>query len=327
MLSLKRAVFLGEHHPDVQDHLLQAALLRCLLATRRPLAVGVEAVQRQFQPVLDDYVARRIDEAQLFAATDWQRRWYWSFEAYVPIFRICRECGVKLVALDVDSEDKAKVEVGGLASLEPGKLLNYVPDWESFERFGSTRAFEEYTTYTLRGPYAMMKRLGMKMTASTDTERTMTFANFLARQSLRDEAMASATAAWLTQNPDGLLLGLVGTNHVKFACGAPARAARMLPGGLDEVASVMLNPRPAQTFLDPTDLRLCDRTAVANEACVRNDIELQNYVLQIPYASRGAPASEALNADVKEAISTMQAKRASSVLALSDFMIFSPPAA
>ena len=49
-LASQRAIFLGEHHPDERDHLLQAALLRRLLATRRrnqPIAVGLEAVQQR----------------------------------------------------------------------------------------------------------------------------------------------------------------------------------------------------------------------------------------------------------------------------------------
>ena len=83
-LASKRAIFLGEHHPDVRDHLLQAALLR-LLAAERPLAVGLEAVQRRFQPILDEYAAGRLSEAQLFEGTEWRKRWYWSFEAYAPI--------------------------------------------------------------------------------------------------------------------------------------------------------------------------------------------------------------------------------------------------
>lgn len=324
-MGSQRAIFLGEHHPEPRDHQLQAALLTALLrrTTRRPLAVGLEAVQQRFQPALDDYLAGRLDEAGLVAATEWERRWYWSFAAYAPIFRICRTHGVTMLALDMDSEDKAKVELGG--ALEPAKRRQYVPDGDGFERFGSTRAFEEYVSYTLRPPFTLMRKAGQRMTASTDDARTMSFPNFLTRQSLRDEAMASASAAWLAEHPQGLLLGLVGVNHVKFSCGVPARTARMLPGGLDAVASVLLNPTAASTFVDPFNLRLCDRAAVANEACLRNDIEVQNYVLQVPFAQRGAMASRGVMGrdPVEEARSAMQARRGSSVLALSDYLIFS----
>lgn len=320
-LSKQRAIFLGEHHPEFRDHLLQAALLRRLHATGKPLAVGLEAVQRQFQPVLDDYISGRITEQELFVATEWATRWYWPFEGYAPIFRIAREYGVRLVALDMDSEDKAKVELGGLASLDNAKLREYVPDIAGFERFGSTRAFDEYIAYTLRPPYDLQKKLGQKMTSSTSVERTMTFANFLARQSLRDETMAAASVAWLSQNPDGLMMGLTGTNHAKFACGVQARTARMLPGGLDVVSSILLNPTPFNSFNGAlNNLRQCDRTAVRNEACVRNDIEIQNYVLQLEYASQGRATKER---DVDEAVFATQAKKGSSVLPLADYIIFS----
>lgn len=98
----------------------------------------------------------------------------------------------------------------------------------------------------------------------------------------------------------------------------------MLPGGLDKVSSILLNPTPANTFLDPSGLRLCDRTAVPNEACLRNDIEVQNYVLQLPYTSEGAGTRRmSLKLDQEEAAAAMQARRGSSVLALSDYVIFS----
>ena len=334
-LGSKRAIFLGEHHPALRDHVLQAALLQRLCATRssqRPLAVGLEAVQQQFQSVLDDYVAKRIDEQQLFTRTEWEKRWYWSFDAYLPIFRVCREHGVNLVALDVDSEDKSKVELGGLDSLGPAAMRQYIPDIDGFTRFGSTHAFDEYVAYTLQPPFKLMKKVGQRLPMSTNVESDMAFTTFVARQCLRDEAMATATVAWLAQNPGGLILGLVGVNHVKFACGVPARTARMLPGGLDGVSSVLMNPTPASTYVNPSNLRVCDRTAVRHEACVRNDIEVQNYVLQVPYArdtptspsSLAASGKASARTDQDEATEVMQAKKGSSVLSLSDYLIFSP---
>jgi hypothetical protein len=98
----------------------------------------------------------------------------------------------------------------------------------------------------------------------------------------------------------------------------------MLPGGLDVVTSVLLNPTPATTFIDPMNLRLCDRTPVANEACVRNDIEVQNYVLQVRFApTQDVPGSEG-GGPVGEATSAMQTKKGRAVLSLTDYMIFSP---
>lgn len=94
-LASQRAIFLGEHHPALRDHLLQAALLRRLCTGQRPVAVGLEAVQRQFQPVLDEYIAGTIGEDELFVATDWARRWYWSFDA-------CAGLGLDPTASELD---------------------------------------------------------------------------------------------------------------------------------------------------------------------------------------------------------------------------------
>eukprot|EP00962_Isochrysis_galbana_P008650 scaffold2415_cov111-Isochrysis_galbana.AAC.4 len=51
------AVFLGEHHNAAQDHALQTALLTEMRRRQptREMAVGLEAVQRRFQPALDAY--------------------------------------------------------------------------------------------------------------------------------------------------------------------------------------------------------------------------------------------------------------------------------
>lgn len=106
----------------------------------------------------------------------------------------------------------------------------------------------------------------------------------------------------------------------------------MLPGGLDMVTSVMLNPTPANTFTDPLNLRVCDRTPVPHEACIRNSIEVQNYVLQVPYAvdtlTQHVAQAERVRGpesqEQREAALAMQAREGSSVLALSEYMIFSP---
>jgi uncharacterized iron-regulated protein len=78
----RQAIFLGEHHNAAADHRLQAALIRELHGkrSRDPMAVGLEAVQSRFQPVLDDFIAGRIDEAELEASTEWKKRWFWPFE-------------------------------------------------------------------------------------------------------------------------------------------------------------------------------------------------------------------------------------------------------
>lgn len=69
----------------------------------------------------------------------------------------------------------------------------------------------------------------------------MSFRNFLSGRILWDEAMATAAYGWTKANPDGLIVGLVGADHVKFGNGIPGRFARM-SGAPAACVSVMLNP-------------------------------------------------------------------------------------
>ena len=96
----------------------------------------------------------------------------------------------------LESNGEIKDEgAAGLAALDDTKLRAYVPDLAAFEQFGRTRAYEDYLEYTLRPPFTLQTKLGQKMTMSTSSARSMSWSNYVARQSLRDEAMAGVVLA------------------------------------------------------------------------------------------------------------------------------------
>ena len=71
------------------------------------------------------------------------------------------------------------------------------------------------------------------------------FTNFVSNRILWDETMASTSCRYLARNPDKLLVGLVGGDHVKTGHGIPARIERILENiGFpnSRTASVALNP-------------------------------------------------------------------------------------
>ena len=143
-LAQKRAVFLGEHHDAAADHLLQAEVIARLRRRvgAQPLAVGFEGVQKRFQPQLDAYAARRLTEAQLRVAVDWDRRWGWPFDAYLPVFRAAKKAKCTLLALNADDEDAAPVSTGGLAALAPDVRRRYVSDPRASQAFAQTVALK-----------------------------------------------------------------------------------------------------------------------------------------------------------------------------------------
>lgn len=129
-------VVCGEHHNLAADHVLEASLLRAMAdAADRdgvPLVLGLEMVERAFQPALDAYSARTISDAELYTATEWATRWVWPWEQYLPILQLARERNVGLVALNTDTEVLRRVPVEGLESLDAAQRASLVPDPEGF---------------------------------------------------------------------------------------------------------------------------------------------------------------------------------------------------
>ena len=96
-------LWLGEHHNSLSDHNLQASIIESVYQTRisklkssnevPPMAIGLEQVQVQFQPMLDMYVSGRISEDDLLQNVQWEKRWSWSFDNYRPVFESeCFSC-------------------------------------------------------------------------------------------------------------------------------------------------------------------------------------------------------------------------------------------
>jgi len=124
-------VWLGEHHNSAKDHKIQEEVIRKLHDARpsdTPMAIGLEQVQVQFQSALDDYVDGKIDLEKMRELVQWETRWTWPFDQYRPVFETARELGIRLVALNVDSEDLALVEKDGFPGLGRTQIQKYISD-------------------------------------------------------------------------------------------------------------------------------------------------------------------------------------------------------
>eukprot|EP00977_Amphora_coffeiformis_P010824 scaffold2536_cov169-Amphora_coffeaeformis.AAC.17 len=248
------AIWLGEHHNSKKDHVMQEQILSALYQARRlqqngasaPVAVGLEQVEVQFQPVLDDFSTGKLSMAELRKGVEWDTRWTWPFEQYEPVFAKARELGMPLIALNVNTEDLTFVEQQGLPGLPKDRMKTYIADTTGFAQFASTPEFSTYVDYVIRPSYDMHQALGLLNFSRNGQrlEQEMTFRNFFSGRILWDEAMASRAAAWTLEHPGGLMVGLVGADHVKFAKGIPGRFARIVAEQQPQVSctSILLNP-------------------------------------------------------------------------------------
>ena len=247
--SQQGALWLGEHHNSQKDHDLQATIIEHAYITRarqnKPLAIGLEQVQVKFQNVLDNFVEGNIDKQELLAQVEWEKRWMWPFSVYERIFDIAQHYKIPIIALNVNSEDLALVERGGFPGTPREILGKYIKDPQGFASFAQPREFSAYVDYVIKPSYDMHEAMGiLKYTISGEQlEENMPFRNFFSGRILWDEAMAARAYRWSSENPDGLMIGLVGADHVKFGKGIPGRYARMVRSDQQlKSKAVMLNP-------------------------------------------------------------------------------------
>lgn len=276
-----RAIFLGEHHNSLVDHALQARIINAL-SRKKPVAVGLEMVQQRFQPALDSFIAGDIDELELYFRTEWDDRWVWPYELYLPVLRLCREKRIPLVALSLNSEVLAKVKSDrGIEGLSGEEIRTHIGNPLVFATISREPAFKRYISECITPSYATHFKMGLLREA-------INFNSFYTARVLRDEAMATRAVRAIREIPDALLVCLLGADHVKFEYGVKTRAQRQLlaleetdrqlmrarevngtktmrgdalnestsmPPAMPRMISVMLNPGPADAF-DPRDKSL-----------------------------------------------------------------------
>ena len=260
-LAKNDVIFLGEHHNKADDHNLQAEIIAGLSARRgsNNMAVGLEMVQVQYQPALDAYIAAEIKddaaaEKALYDGVEWAERWQWSFEAYLPVFRLARSRKIPLVALNVDSASMEKVRFGGFENLPQEARDRYVDDKKGFIQFAKTPGFVEYVEKVVMPSYEFHARMGLLgsnpsqvrkcATPPTSLSHAHTLshtysrfdslchsqANFYSSRILWDEGMSNVARRFVDKyESNKMIVVLEGADHVKFDMGSVGRMKRMAP--------------------------------------------------------------------------------------------------
>jgi len=291
-LALNNVVFLGEHHNKADDHTLQAKIIGGLAERRsNSIAVGLEMVQEQFQWALDAYIKGDIKddaaaEKALYDGVEWAERWQWSYENYLPVFRLARARKIPLIALNVDSAAMEKVRFGGFENLPQKDRDLYVDDKKGFIAFAKTPGFVDYVEKVVMPSYDFHANMGL---LGTNPNR----ANFYSSRILWDEGMSNVARRFLQKDDDQkLMVILEGADHVKFGMGSVGRMKRMAPSF--QVASVLLNPTSVDSLTEKDEAPL---------------------TLQMPYGG------QVMSGAVQGAAQT----RPKGVLGLADYLWFSSP--
>ncbi len=233
----KRVIFVGETHDRLDHHLNQLDIIRRAYENSHELAIGMEFFQLPFQPVLDDYIAGKIDEKEFLRKSEYFQRWRVDYRNYRPIIRYAREKGIPLLALDLSEELRKKIARNEMDNLSAGEIAQLPKEID--------RSNNDYRE--------MLQSIFSMHPNSSDFER------FVEVQLSRDEAMAQTAAAYLQQHPKARMVILAGGGHMVYRFGIPSRLTRRM----DVQSAVVLNDsikqydnQVADYMLLPAPLRL-----------------------------------------------------------------------
>jgi uncharacterized iron-regulated protein len=114
-----RFVLIGEQHDNPDHHLLQARLLRALLAGGRKPAVVFEMLDQEQQPAIDRALAAHVDVDAFGAAVDWAHSGWPPWSLYRPLFAEVLGAGLPIIAAGLDRKAAMRMAGQDLAEFDP----------------------------------------------------------------------------------------------------------------------------------------------------------------------------------------------------------------
>lgn len=254
-LATVQVIYLGERHTLMRHHDLQERIIADLLAGGSELAVGLEMLPAEVQPVVDAYNRGDLTFYELADSTAWEDTWG-NYEQYRGPIEAAHEAGAPILALNAHRDVVRAVAMGGIAAMDssylerlPSRIDTDQPDYE--RELGRVMMVMAHVT----GQDDMMKRM-------------------FTAQVVRDETMADAVARFLA-SPEGegrTVVVLCGGGHVSYGYGVPSRVRARIEGVTDRIV----------IFSESGDVVLSER-----EKAMSRPIEITHAQLRenrVPYA-------------------------------------------
>jgi uncharacterized iron-regulated protein len=215
-------VYLGETHDRISDHQQQLAIIQTVFKNHHrgvtkglssTTAIAMEMFQRPAQLTLDRYLVGEITDTQLREQTEFDRRWGFRWEDYLPILKFARANRLPLIALNTPTEITRKVAKQGLESLTAADL-QYIPAIADID-YSNTQ-------------YQEMILASYRQHVNTAMISSKSFNRFYTAQLLWDETMAERIADYVNRHPSHQIIVLAGSTHIIYGDGIPNRVRRRL---------------------------------------------------------------------------------------------------
>ena len=202
-------VLLGEMHDNPEHHRWQLQVLAALHAMRPDMVIGFEMFPRRVQKALDQWVAGEFSEVQFLAAADWDAVWSTDASLYMPLFHFARMNRVPMVALNIDARLRRATSQKGFDGVPESEREGVMPPAAP-----STADLDYLLPF-----YGEHDRGGRKKGEISRDDPD--FRRFVESQQLWDRAMAQAIHSALDRPGRPLVVGIMGSGHIKYGYGVP----------------------------------------------------------------------------------------------------------
>ncbi len=198
-------IYIGERHPEARDHDYQFEIIKGLKERGVDFAIGWEMFEFPRQPRLDDWIARRLETAQLLAETDFVKSWGRYSPIYEKMLRWSQLAGISSIALNAPNGMSRKIAQGETLTAAERKLIpeGYVSQSGGLEHFTS--------------------QMGAHPGAGID------YAKYYRAQVLWDQTMAERIVQARKRSPRQKIVVFVGRGHVEGGFGIPPYVRQKLP--------------------------------------------------------------------------------------------------
>lgn len=191
-------LIVSEIHDNVAHHQNQVSILNMLASANNNISVGMEFFYYPQQNFVDQYLANSISEENFLKLVDWGSI---SFDLYRYQVLFPREHGGQTLALNLPRTITGKVSKNGLDSLTPDERKFLPPDFTMgrdsyFERFKEVMGGHVPPDSIIR---------------------------YFTSQSLWDDTMAWKATDYISNNPNSILVIIVGDFHVAYQDGLISR--------------------------------------------------------------------------------------------------------
>ncbi len=110
-------IFVGELHDVKEHHQRQLSIIKALNETGEDVAVGVEMLLAEDQPLIDRWLRGEVPDEEFIRL--YYERWRMPWSLYSAIFSYAKEEGIPVVGLNIPKEITSQVAREGFSSLTP----------------------------------------------------------------------------------------------------------------------------------------------------------------------------------------------------------------